>query len=104
MVPWLTRSADNSRSGWNPNEKTLTQATVESKGIVRATIIPVFGDARGMEAQPLILPSVKLKDGSTHDVMVLPVWLTMSPVPVQQIQSAGDRWWPDLRAQLQRRR
>ena len=72
MVPWLTRSADNSRSGWNPHETQLTQASVESKGIVRATIIPVFGDARGMEAQPLILPNVKLPNGSTHDVMVLP--------------------------------
>jgi hypothetical protein len=72
MVPWLTRSADNARSGWNPHETLLTQVSVGSKGIVRATIIPVFGDARGMEAQPLILPNVKLKDGSTHDVMVLP--------------------------------
>jgi hypothetical protein len=72
MVPWLTRSGDNSRSGWNQHETMLTQASVESKGIVRATIIPVFGDARGMEAQPLILPNVKLPDGSTHDVMVLP--------------------------------
>jgi len=72
MAPWLTRSADNSRSGWNQHETILTQASVESKGIVRATIIPVFGDARGMEAQPLILPNVKLPDGSTHDVMVLP--------------------------------
>ena len=59
MVPWLTRSADNSRSGWNPHETQLTQASVGSKGIVRATIIPVIGDARGMEAQPLILPNVK---------------------------------------------
>src|SRR5208282_3661198 len=72
MVPWLTRSADNSRSGWNSHETVLTQASVGTKGIVRATIIPVTGDARGMEAQPLILPSVKLRDGSTHDVMVLP--------------------------------
>jgi len=72
MVPWLTRAGDNSRSGWNQQEKILTQASVESKGIVRATIIPVFGDARGMEAQPLILPNVKLPDGSIHDVMVLP--------------------------------
>ncbi len=72
MVPWLTRAADNSRSGWNPNETQLTQASVLSKGIVRATIIPVFGDARGMEAQPLILPNVKRPDGTTHDVMVLP--------------------------------
>jgi len=71
MVPWLTRSADNSRSGWNQSETVLTQALVESKGIVRATIIPVIGDARGMEAQPLILPNVKTSLG-TRDVMVLP--------------------------------
>jgi len=71
MVSWLTRSADNARSGWNPHETTLTQAAVESKGIVRATIIPVIGDARGMEAQPLVLPNVSTVRG-TRDVMVLP--------------------------------
>src|SRR6266478_4402387 len=71
MVPWLTRSADNSRSGWNPHETLLTQSAVEAKGIVRATIIPVIGDARGMEAQPLILPKVNTTRG-TRDVMVLP--------------------------------
>jgi hypothetical protein len=72
MVPWLTRSADNARSGWNAHETILTQAAVATRGIARITIIPVFGDQRGMEAQPLILPRVKLPDGSTHDVMVLP--------------------------------
>jgi hypothetical protein len=71
MVSWLTRSADNSRSGWNQHETQLTQASVVSKGIFRETIIPVIGDARGMEAQPLILPNVKTKLG-TRDVMVLP--------------------------------
>jgi hypothetical protein len=71
MVPWLTRSADNSRSGWNPHESQLTQASVTTKGIVRATIIPVIGDARGMEAQPLILPNVATARG-TRDVIVLP--------------------------------
>jgi hypothetical protein len=71
MVPWLTRSADNSRSGWNLHETQLTQASVESKGIIRATIIPVIGDARGVEAQPLILPRVKTARG-IRDVMVLP--------------------------------
>jgi hypothetical protein len=71
MEPWLTRSADNSRSGWNPRERQLTQASVAAKGITRATIIPVIGDARGMEAQPLILPNVKTPSG-TRDVMVLP--------------------------------
>jgi hypothetical protein len=72
MVPWVTRSADNARSGWNPHETQLTQASVETKGISRATIVPLFGDARGMEAQPLILPNVKLPNGTTRDVMVLP--------------------------------
>jgi hypothetical protein len=72
MVPWLTRSADNSRSGWNPHEALLTQASVETKGIIRATIIPVIGDARGIEAQPLILPHVKTKHRGFRDVMVLP--------------------------------
>jgi hypothetical protein len=71
MVPWLTRSADNSRSGWNAHETVLTQASVGSKGIVRATIIPLTGDARGMEAQPLILPNVATPRG-LRDVMVLP--------------------------------
>jgi len=71
MVPWLTRAADNSRSGWNAHETQLTQASVGTKGIVRATIIPVIGDARGMEAQPLILPNVKTALG-VRDVMVLP--------------------------------
>jgi hypothetical protein len=71
MVPWLTRSADNSRSGWNSQETVLTQTSVGTKGIVQAPTIPVIGDARGVEAQPLILPSVKTPLG-TRDVMVLP--------------------------------
>jgi hypothetical protein len=72
MVPWLTRAGDNARTGWNSHETQLSQASVETKGIIRTTIIPVFGDARGMEAQPLILPNVKFQDGSKHDVMILP--------------------------------
>jgi hypothetical protein len=71
MQPWLTRSADNSRSGWNGRETVLTQQSVASKGLQRVTIIPVRGDARGMEAQPLILPSVNTASGA-RDVMVLP--------------------------------
>ena len=71
MIPWLTRSADNSRTGWNQSETQLTQASVAAKGIVRTTIIPVIGDARGMEAQPLILPNVNTARG-VRDVMVLP--------------------------------
>src|ERR1700683_2914869 len=72
MVPLLTRAWDNDRSGWNRAETVLTQANVTAKGLVHITTIPVYGDARGMESQPLILPNVKIADGSTHDVMVLP--------------------------------
>jgi len=80
MVPWLTRSADNARSGWNSQETVLSQASVGSKGLVRPTdsIIPVapvpvlVGDARGIEAQPLIMPQVKVAGGIVHDIMVLP--------------------------------
>ena len=70
-VSWLTRAYDNQRSGWNNQETTLTQANVAAKGIVRTTIIPVVGDARGMEAQPLILPGVTTAQG-IKDVMLLP--------------------------------
>jgi hypothetical protein len=71
MQPWLTRTADTSRSGWNSNETVLTQASVRAKGVSFKTVIPVIGDARGMEAQPLILPNVKTTLG-VRDVMVLP--------------------------------
>jgi len=70
MTPWLIRSADNSRSGWNSHETQLTQASVASKGIVRANIISLPGDLRGIEAQPLILPNVTTARG-VRDVMVL---------------------------------
>jgi hypothetical protein len=37
----LTRSYDNARSGWNPNEAVLTQASVGQRGLVRVMTIPV---------------------------------------------------------------
>jgi hypothetical protein len=71
MVPWLTRAADNARSGWNSRETQLTQNSVLTKGLRRVTTVPVIGDKRGMEAQPLILPNVNTARGQ-RDVMVLP--------------------------------
>jgi hypothetical protein len=71
MQPWLTREADNARSGWNSQETVLTQASVRAKGMSLRTVIPVLGDARGMEAQPLILPGLQTALGM-RDVMVLP--------------------------------
>ena len=76
MEPWLTRSVDNARSGWNSHEAVLTQDLVRTKGIVRSTIIPLIGDARGMEAQPLILPQVNTPLG-IKDVLVLPSMATI---------------------------
>jgi hypothetical protein len=110
--PWLTRSADNARSGWNSHETVLTADAVASRGIVRATTIPVIGDARGMEAQPLILPNVNTARG-LRDVMILPsmadivrgvdardgsaIWQTTLGAPVKGSQSIdfhsiNDHW------------
>lgn len=71
MQPWLTRNADNARSGWNSHETVLTQQSVTAKGVSLITVVPVIGDARGMEAQPLILTGVSTARGK-RDVMVLP--------------------------------
>jgi hypothetical protein len=71
MQPWLTRSADSARSGWNSHETLLTQANVKAQGVTFKTVVPLVGDARGMEAQPLILPGVTTSRG-VRDVMVLP--------------------------------
>ena len=67
-----TKSYDNARSGMNSSEIVLTQSNMTTKGLIHQTTIPVRGDARGMEAQPLILPKVRLANGTVHDVLVLP--------------------------------
>ena len=110
MVPWLTRSADNARSGWNARETVLSQKSIGTKGIVRSTIIPVIGDARGMEAQPLILPGVTTARG-VRDVMVLPsmanvvrgvdahdgsgIWQVTLGTPIDGKVSIGPKQNPD---------
>jgi PQQ enzyme repeat len=64
-----TRSYDNTRSGANLQEQILTPAAVGTRGIKRLFSLALPGDARGCEAQPLIVPGVKLADGSTYDVV-----------------------------------
>lgn len=112
MVPWLTRSFDGTRSGWNDHETALTQASVKEKGVSLKTVIPVVGDARGMEAQPLILPGVMTARGK-RDVMVLPsmanvvrgvdahdgsgIWQTNLGIPIQgsgaiDFHVINDKW------------
>jgi hypothetical protein len=68
----VTRAFTNDRAGANTHETILTPNVLLTQGIVRKTTFPVYGDARGMESQPLILPAIKLRDGTTHDVMILP--------------------------------
>lgn len=71
MAPVLTRAFDNARSGLNPHETTLTQAAVRGKGIRRLATLALPGDARGIEAQPLILPSLRMPDGAVRDLVIL---------------------------------
>ena len=68
----LTRSYTNDRAGANTQETILTPNLLLTKGIRKQPTIPVSGDARGMESQALILANVKIADGSTHDIAVLP--------------------------------
>jgi hypothetical protein len=106
FVPWTTRSADNARSGWNARETELTPERIEKHGLARLGIYQVPGDARGLEAQPLILPAVRMAPGP-RDVMVLAamnnvvravdphdgslLWETKLGLPVQG-SSAIDMW------------
>ncbi len=89
-----TRGFDNGRSGANLYESKLTVANVG--GLQRITTIPVTGDARGMEAQPLILPGV-IVNGSKHDVMILP---SMANI-IRGVEAAdgSQLWTTDLSAQ-----
>jgi PQQ enzyme repeat len=44
---------------------------VRSRGIRRLFSLPVPNDARGCEAQPLIVPGLVMNDGRPHDVVFL---------------------------------
>jgi hypothetical protein len=93
MVAVLTRAYDNNRSGANLQESILTQASIKAKGVRLVTTIPVFGDARGLEAQPLILPRVQTAKG-LRDVMVLPSMA--NKVRGVDAKTGEDIWQADL--------
>ncbi len=67
----LTRAFDNQRSGANTSETVLTPTLVKTRGVRRVTTIPLVGDARGTESQPLVLAGVTAL-GAVHNVMMLP--------------------------------
>lgn len=66
-----TRSYDNARSGATIEENILTPAAVGTRGIRRLFSLHTPGDARGIEAQPLVVPGVTMADGTMHDVVYL---------------------------------
>ena len=71
MSPVLTRGGDNNRSGAYLTETALTQATVAAKGLRKYFSLSMEGDARGCEAQPLILPAALMDDGTTRDIVIV---------------------------------
>ena len=70
-----TKSYDDARTSANTAETTLTPAAVRARGMRKLPSIPVVGDARGMEAQPLV----------ANDLMYLP-----SMANVIRAVNAGD--------------
>src|SRR5947208_5252456 len=71
MIPVLTRSYHNSRSCTNARETVLNVENVTHQGIRRLFSLPTTGDARGCEAQPLIVPRVTIANGNKHDIVIL---------------------------------
>src|SRR5262249_32251803 len=65
----LTRSNDNRRSGANTNEKSLTPAAVR-QALSKRRRLKFDADPR-LGAQPLYMPSIKLRDGTSHSVVYL---------------------------------
>src|SRR4051812_29586296 len=71
MTPVITRSYHNSRSCANSKETVLNVSNVTQRGIKKLFSLPIPGDKRGCEAQPLIAPNVTIADGSSHDLVIL---------------------------------
>lgn len=71
MQPVLSRGYDAAGSGCNSAETILTQANVAKQGIRLLWSQGLEGDARGSESQPLILPNVPMRDGTTRDIVIV---------------------------------
>ncbi len=66
-VDATTYHYDGLRTGWNPTETDLTQATVKSGRFGLLQTLAVDGS---VFAQPLLVSGFAFPDGSTHDVLV----------------------------------
>jgi outer membrane protein assembly factor BamB len=109
----LTRGYDNARTGANTAESQLIAQAVGTRGIKRLFSLNLPGDRRGAEAQPLIVPGVKLHDGRTIDLVLIgtmanqvfafnaedgsQVWARTLGTPIQDTQAideyrVNDHW------------
>jgi hypothetical protein len=71
MIAVVTRGYSADRAGVNPNETALTAPAVAKRGIKQLYSLPIPGDARGAEAQPLIAPGVHLAKGGVYDLAIV---------------------------------
>jgi hypothetical protein len=78
------------RAGVNPNETVLTAPAVATRGIKKLFALPIPNDARGAEAQPLIVPDVKLANGQIHTLVVL---ASMANQVIAYDEHSGARLW-----------
>jgi hypothetical protein len=69
VLPVLTRSGGNLRHGVY-QETILTPTSVRQNPPHHLFSLVMPGDARGMEAQPLLIPSVTIADGTVHDLCI----------------------------------
>jgi outer membrane protein assembly factor BamB len=102
----LTRAYSNDRGGSNTEENVLTAAAVRNRGIKRLFSLPLPGDRRGAEAQPLIVPAVALPGGRTRDLVLVatmanqvfafdandgtPVWQRVLGTPINSSSQIDD--------------
>ncbi len=70
IQPVVTRSANNLRHGAYLNEAVLTPAAISKTPLRKLFSLALPDDKRGIEAQPLFAPRVKLSNGSVHDLCV----------------------------------
>lgn len=70
-APVLTRAYDTCRSGANLQETKLTRAFVRQHGVRVLARLPLPGDARGTEGQPLVVPGLTMPDGLVHNVIFI---------------------------------
>jgi hypothetical protein len=67
-TPVLTRSYDNARTSANLSETVFAPDTVGQRQLKRVKILDIPDDPR-VEAQPLYVPGIQMKDNKTHNVV-----------------------------------